>query len=137
MQNGKMCKDKRNGLNSDSQKVADYHNTREPAATNLSGIWSLTSVTSCILGERVVNAPIHIRDLPAEGDANYTGPVQKLINRLSKNPRIHPQRSFMQDLLGDEYVPEEKMSDNNQNNQLVPVNVVNLDSSPRVITVQG
>ncbi|CAM6018970.1 unnamed protein product [Sphagnum balticum] len=62
---------------------------------------------------------------------------QKLIHRVSKNPRIHPQRSFMQDLLGDEYVPEEKMSDNNQNNRLVPVNVVNLDSSPRVISVQG
>ncbi len=94
MQNGKMCKDKWNGLNSDSKKVADYHNTREPATTNLSGIWSLTSVTSCILGERVVNASIHIRDLPAEGDANYTGPVPEADSQ-GEQESAHPSTAFL------------------------------------------
>ncbi len=60
MQNEKMCKDKWNGLNSDSKKVADYHNTREPATTNQFGHFSL-AFQHCNWHDAFVHAEIRFQ----------------------------------------------------------------------------
>jgi hypothetical protein len=40
---------------------------------------------------------------------------------------VEPQRTFMEELLGDDYVPNEQLPSNNHNNPQVQVNVVNFD----------
>ncbi len=87
--NGKMCKDKWNGLNSNYKKIVDYHagtshhiplwdlkiknNNRHHFPRQFN--WEFYNVIQAFQGERLINTPRHVRDIHAKRDTIYMPPI--------------------------------------------------------------
>jgi hypothetical protein len=89
--NGKMCKNKWNGLNSCYKKLSNYHKgtshhllfwetiLKECDRYHLSRQFNeFYKVTEAFQGEYIINFLIHVKDLQAEGDGNFVVSMSEL-----------------------------------------------------------
>lgn len=53
-----------------------------------------------------MNYPFHVQDVQVEGGENYFTPMLKTNYTHGKQDSTSSQHSFMQDCLGDNYVPK-------------------------------
>jgi hypothetical protein len=138
-QNSKTCKDKWNGLHLDYKKITDYHKGTDHNIF----YWELVvdecdklhlprqidyefyEVIDVFQGEKSVNKPIHVKDLQVDENVNYIA----LIAKSQEDQELpQPQRTFMQNFFGDDYVVDEQIINDGNDTVLIWVNVVNLDN---------
>jgi hypothetical protein len=86
--NGKMCKDKWNGLNSDYKKLLDHKGTKNHIlflGDDCRRTWQhhllcqfnkeFYEAIETFQGEHIINASLHMKDLQAKGDGNYIASI--------------------------------------------------------------
>ncbi len=121
LQNGKMCKDKGNELNSYYKKLLDYHK----GISHHMSLWEMIleewdryhlpresnkefyEAIKAFQSKWIINVLIRMKDLQAEGDGNFVTSMFETNTQEEQDFAQH--RYFTKELLGDDNIIEEQL----------------------------